>query len=292
MTDWYGPEHLPHGLVHGIVARWPGYEVPAATATDKKGRRTWYEVRGRDLVRLHMVPEAWRPAPGRPWVWPGTVPEPLPISVIPRVGAIGGVAFDAAAAAAEMEEWREAARANARDPEARDPTAQVGQWWRDVTRVAYQALGSVTREMAEARILRHLILERSLPLDLRRAKSNAAVLADMKRSLADVYGEAAGSDWVPPLVAQPEDHRDFETVMGWLAEVGTTRRELMVLRARMQSPPITWVQIGDALHIAAKRARTIYDGAIDDLLAAANRQPRRSVARIAEVRARNREARR
>lgn len=287
--EWYGIDALPRGAVHGIVARWPGFEVPAATATDKKGVRSWYEVKGKSLSPLSVPVEAWRPADASRWRWPnGVVPEPLSVQVYPRLAAIGGVAFDATLAAAEMEEWREAARCRRDDePEERD-----NQWWRDITRVVYQPMGSVTLEMAEARVMRHLILERSLPLPMRRAKSNAAVLADMKRSLADVYGEEPEVDWVPPLKPTEEDHRDFDVVLTWIVEAALTRRQMTVLRARMQSPPATWVQIGDELHLTRQRARGIYSNSIEMLCEAANKPAERSVVAIADLRERNRAARR
>lgn len=285
--QWYAMADLPRGRVR-VRVRWTGYEVEATSTVDAKGVRHWHEVACRELRPLAAVPVAWQPLPSVGWAWPnGVEPEPLPVLVVPRMCSEEAT-FDAVAAAEEMEAEREDARAN----HGREPADDGGQWWRDVARVAYEPMGSVSREMGEARVLRHLILERSLPMDIKRQRSNAAVLAALKLTMADIYGDVPDADWVPPLVAQPEDHRDFETVMGWLSEVGTTKRELNILRSRMLAPPATWVQIGDRFRISRQRARQVYDGAIDDLVEAANRPPRRAVARLAELRERNREARR
>lgn len=293
--EWYGIDALPRGAVHGIVARWPGFEVPAATATDKKGVRSWYEVKGKSLSPLSVPVEAWRPADASRWRWPnGVVPLPLPVHVFPRLAIVGGMTFDAATAAAEMESWREDARSRPDD----DIDERDSQWWRDITRVAYEPMGSVSLPMCEARVMRHLILERSLPMPMRRQKSNAAVLADLKRSFADVYGDEPDVDWVPPLRSTPEDHKDFDLVMVWIVEAEVSRRQMAILRARMQSPPATWVQIGDELQLhrnadaARKRAKAIYANTIAMLCDAANRPAVRTVVQIDALRERNRAARR
>lgn len=284
---WFSMSDLPPGRVR-VRVRWPGYVVIAASDVDRKGRRHWHEVIDRDLRPLRARPEAWQPLDVTRWQWPnGREPEPLPIQVTPSLATIGGVSFDATAAAAEMEEWREAARA-----QADIPPPEKGQWWRDISLVRYEPMGAVSLDHGEARIMRHLILERSMPLDLRRQRSNAAVLADLKLTWADIYGaQARGGDWQPPLVAQPEDHADFDVVMGWFAEVAPANREMIVLRGRMLAPPATWVELGDEISRHWTRAQQIYKAAIEDLVAAANRPRLRGEARIAALRERNRVAR-
>lgn len=285
--DWFDLIHLPAGTSR-VRARWDCYQVEAVSSVDAKGRRHWHELRGRELVPLKARPEAWQPMAGA-WIWPnGAIPQPMPIMVMGSVASIGGVAFDAAAAAEEMERDREEAR-NRRDPA---PADDGGQWWRDVARVAYEPQGNVSREHGEARIMRALILERSIRMDGRRYRTNAAVLAALKLTLADVLAEHPGEDWIPPLAAMPEDWRDLEIVMGWLVEVMPSRREIFVLRGRMLAPPATWAQLGDEIKRTAVRARQIYTETIDALVEAGNREPRRALARRAELQERNREAKR
>lgn len=283
MSDrWYSLDDLPFGRCR-VRVRWPGFRVLAV----RDGVGKWFEIRGRELVPIDVRQiEAWQPENASVWTWPDRIePSPLPVQVSPSLGVIGGVAFNATEAAAEMEEWREAARARRGDE---PPPDTKSQWWRDVTRIAYQPMGSIEREHGEARIMRHLILERGMALDIRRQRSNAAVLADLKRSWADIYGEQSeGDDWVPPLVPQPQDWADFEVVMGWFAEVAPSNREMFVLRGRMLAPPTTWRRIGDDIHRHWTRAQQIYKEAITDLVDAGNRPRRRAEARIAALRTRN-----
>ena len=289
---WFNLDALPTGTVHGILARWPGLQSEAATLTDRKGNRRWYRVIDAALVPLASEPHVWRPSDdNKGWFWPnGVVPEPAKPHQIPRWASIGGVDFDAAEAVSEMQEWRECARVGA--PEQAGLSLAREQWWRDVTRVVYEPQGKVTAQHGEARIMRALILERSIRMDLAPYRTNAAVLAQLKTTLADVLREQPEGDWVPPLTPQPQDWRDFEVAMGWLVEVMPSKREMMILRARMQSPPATWRQIGDEINRTGARARQIYDDVIEALVAAANRAPKRAKARLGELKARNREAKR
>ena len=131
-----------------------------------------------------------------------------------------------------------------------------------------------------------------MAMDLRRQKSNAAVLADLKLTWADIYGEQSkGDDWQPPLVPLPQDWADFDVVMGWFAEVAPRHREMTVLRGRTLSPPLTWVVLGEMIKRHWTRSQQIYKEAVSDLVAAGNRPRHRAEARIAEVRERNRVAR-
>lgn len=299
--DWYDLRHLPpRGMVR-VRVRWPGYQVVAASDVDKRGIRHWHEVKGRELVPLTVEPRAWQPEDGTRWQWPnGRAPEPLPVEVIPQMAAGASFEFrevseaEAAEMAREMEENRRvAAGADGMAPGA-NPHKQAGaiQWWRDVASIKYEPMGSVSRWHGEARIMRALIVERSIRMDLKRSRTNAAVLVDLKLTLADILAEHPGEDWVPPLAAMPEDWRDFEIVMGWLAEVMPSRTEIRVLRGRMVSPPQTWEMIGYDISRSGERARQIYEATIEGLIATANVKPRRARARLRELQARNREAKR
>jgi len=299
--DWYDLRHLPpRGMVR-VRVRWPGYRVLAASDVDKRGIRHWHEVRGRELVPLTIEPHAWQPEDVTRWQWPnGRVPDPLPVEVRGQVAASAKLEFravsdaEASEMAREMEENRRVAsgangRAHGGNPHEQ---ASAIQWWRDVAAVRYEPMGSVSREHGEARIMRALIVERSIRMDLKRSRTNAAVLADLKLTLADVLAEHPGEDWVPPLAAMPEDWRDFEIVMGWLVEVMPSRTEIRVLRGRMVSPPQTWEMIGYDISRSGERARQIYEATVEGLIAAANVRPRRARARLRELQARNREAKR
>lgn len=288
--DWYDLVYLPRGKALVRVRR-GGYVVAAATDVDRRGVRHWHEVRGRTLEPLAWEPTGWQPMDASKWTWPNGAEPPLalPVYVYPRMASIGGVAFDAVASSEELEADRQAAMAT----RGQEPREVASQWWRDVSRVVYEPMGSVSREMGEARIMRALIVERSLRMDInRKCRTNAAVLADLKRTLADVLAEEPDADWVPRLHPMPEDWRDFDIVMGWLVEVSPAWRELSVLRARMLAPPWTWVQIGDWIGREPVATKKMFESTIEDLVAAGNREARRAHARLASLQARNREAKR
>ena len=80
--------------------------------------------------------------------------------------------------------------------------------------------------------------------------------------------------------------------MRWMSEVMPSDKAIEVLRWRTLSPPATWPQIGDEIKRTAVRARQIYTETIDALVEAGNREPRRALARRAELQERNREAKR
>lgn len=313
---WYSLHDLPAGKVRCRV-RWSGYAVEAACEIDRKGRRIWYEIKGRDSIEPLRAPiEAWQPADLLRWTWPnGVAPDPLPVQVAPRMASIGGVAFDATASSEELEADRQAAMARRGEKKPKEGP----QWWRDVSRIEYEPMGSVSRGHGEARIMRALILEKSIRLDLAPYRTNAAVLAAFKMALPDNVGPcprcdgsgrdvrgtqcpkcrgygvtqaAPESDWVPRLAMQPQDTADFDTVMGWLAEVMPSRRELFVLRCRMLSPPEEWDAIGAHIRRTEEKAKALYDRTLDDLIEAANRPAYRAMARLRELQARNREMRR
>jgi hypothetical protein len=80
---------------------------------------------------------------------------------------------EAAEMAREMEEDRRVAHSGMGAPLGGNPHKQTGaiQWWRDVASVRYEPLGGVSREHGEARIMRALIVEHSIRMDLKRSTS-------------------------------------------------------------------------------------------------------------------------
>lgn len=277
---WYAMDDLPSGRVHvRIRARRGGYRLAAAAAPDKMGILRWFEVSDRHLRPLRWRPEAWQPLDAETWSWPlGTQPEPLPVEVLPRMAMIGGVPQ-------EIPEDDVAAGA--------DEGVRVGQWWRDASLLRYEAAGAVTRVMAEGRLMRALSLERMIRMDMAPYRSNGAVLADIKRTLADVLAEEPDEDWAPRLRPVAADWSDFEIVMGWITDVWPSRRALAVMRARMRTPPATWTQIGDVHRMSATHAKRIYNRVVDLATDAANATcPTRRHKMLADLREQNRAARR
>lgn len=284
---WYDLDDLPRGRVH-VRVRYGAYVLAAAAMPDKRDGLKWYEVVGRELRPMKRRPEAWQPLNADAYVWPlGARPTPLPVEVSPRMASVGRLAFAATDAAEEMENDVFPGVAAGAQPDRQQ------QWWRDASLIRYEAAGDVTRLMAEGRLMRALALERLMRLDMAPYRSNAAALADLKRTLADVLADVPDEDWTPPLRPAPADWADFEVVMGWVADVWPSRRAISVLRARMLTPPATWVQIGDEHRMSATHAKRIYNRLIDLVSEAANRSgPGRRARQISELQERNRAARR
>ena len=292
-SDWYAIDHLPFGRVHVRVAdRSRIFAAARSWNAETKGWR-WCEVREAEREAKWMPkdwqPLRWQPLDAANWVWPNGAqpPRPLPKSV-PRLATLA-MRYDetSKALAAEFEEERERLRVERAEQDGVEDTPSV-QWWRDVTKIEYQPRGRVTRAMAEARLLRALILADRIPDDLRRYKSIAAAVAERK---ADVKYVEASDDYVPPLVPLEEDQRDFDTVMGWLIERPPSSDEWKLLHGRKLSPPERWAMLGARTQTSGADAKRRYGRLIGFITIAANRPPVRRAAAIAALRERNRMAR-
>ena len=275
--DWFAPEHIPACRVY-IRARL----VDGATATvvgsyGLDGERRWHILNGRALRPMASPIRAWQPL-SEAWTWPyGIVPPAL-------ASELAGVAAEDLSAA--MEEDR-AALATA--PVAA-PAEQCGQWWRDADLVRYEPPGSVTPVHGEARLMRAIAMDRSIRMDMPAHKSQAAALADLRQSLADVLRATPELDWMPQLQPLPQDERDYLTAMGWLVEIGPDRRQMRILLARARTPPVTHEFVGDMLRVSAQRVAQIYATTVAHTVEAANSMAWRTRQRLAVIQERNREA--
>ena len=282
--DWFGVEHLPRGRLR--IRIWPGVEAVTDGVADYSGKVKWYEVRGRDLKPLAAPVQAWQPLSQR--FWPGREPLPLPTSTLARLAAPD--TYDAAGAGAEMERDREEARAHHGLP-APEP---LPQWWRDADLVRYETRGTVTARHGEARLMRALVTDRSIRVGMTPMRSGMAALAPME-ILSEILSadppERSTHDWVPQVQPLPQDWADYLTAMAWLVEISPSLRAMRVLRARARMPPASWATIGDAIGRDWTRARHVYEATVAQVVLAANCRPRRSVARLKALQARNRRAR-
>lgn len=237
---------------------------------------TWLESRG-----WGPEPDAWQPV----GVWPDPLPDPLPIVVRDwgeaRMVSIGKVAFDATAAASEMEADRENAR-NGLHQEEQEDRRQLA-WWRDASRIRYQPRGEISREMAEGRIMR--------------AVSWCGAGHDLSRggvAMSRFLAEIATMTLTEALAAQEElieravrfeplrqDHDDFLTAMGWFVKLGkiftrgeqkawSLHRPQEVLLWRSLTVPLSFADIGRQFGVSGQRARDIYEFTIDRVNRIAN----------------------
>lgn len=291
MNYYAAPDGLPFN-VH-VILFWGGREfVGARVRHPKTEAPMWVSISKRgDMTPIHIDDGIilWRPQ--RPDLWKLPLPSPVTptgdgrmFSTTTKFQVVDEA--EAAELAREMESDRLHMR-NVSDRMRNDP-AEAVQWWRDVSRIKYQPHGEVTVDMAEARVMRALILDRHMRGDMRRIKTNGAVLADLKRSLLDILEEAPLDDWVPPLTPLAEDHRDYMTVMEWITEYECTWREAAALRRRSQGPPASWRQIGDEIGRSPQGSKNLYHRACVALTATANQPLVKSRERLLSLQERNR----
>lgn len=242
------------------------------------------------------TPESWQPSvPG--WTWPnGVVPEPLPScedrmwSSTLRFAAVEEA--EAADLARDMERDRADACRQSMDD---DPDEADTQRWRDVHEVAYREPGKITAAEVEARVCRALCYDRIIPHDIKRQRSNAAVLADLKRWL-DVLSADPTDDYRPPFRPTAEDYADYLIVMDWIAEAYVDKPggwagsdECEIMAGRVLDPPKAWTEIGEALGMSRQGAKKRYDKFLRRLTSIANGGGTAKLAAVAdEVQSRNR----
>lgn len=298
--DWYPMSALTRHNIP-VVLRWAGWEGLAVWLKEGKAAPRWVAVVGQGkaarmeplppkrLRLYHEVsagaeytasaellaargwsagPVCWRPH--RPETWPEALPAPLPVEV-PEcvVVSVGRVAFDAVAAAAEMEADR--AHAGPRVVE-----REALPWWRTDERreIGYADAGQISPREAEGRVMRALYFlgGNGIAADVA-TRTNADVLADLKRAAEVAMGDAT-SDYVPHMDRTPEDtDARLLCAMRWVCEARLTvwRREtLHVLAWRSRNIPLAWTEIGERLKCSRQAARDRHDRALATLHRIAN----------------------
>lgn len=242
------------------------------------------------------LPDAWQPLDAAVWVWPGDAPAPLTTALdqmwSERASFAAVDAAESADLAREMERDRAGMGSRAADD---DEVPEAAQAWRNVYTLKYEAVGSVSRGNLEARVCRALCYDRIIPGDLKKSRSNAAVLADLKRWFDDLHKDPT-ADYRPPFAPVVEDFRDYLDVMGWVRDAfadtaggWAASREREIFAARIVDPPRTWDEIGRWYHLSRTAVKKRYDKALDRILAEANRLgPSQAQTQIESVRERNR----
>jgi len=87
--------------------------------------------------------------------------------------------------------------------------------------------------------------------------------------------ENGADDYMQPLSASVADFSDYHVVMGWLCEVDPSRDEMVLLRGRRMSPPVSWACLAARLGVSDAAARERYRRLLRGLVRAANREPAR-----------------
>lgn len=295
---WYAMADLPAGRCRvRVVAQGRVFEAVRALAPGRG--LSWClppPAKGGAIEWRHdLEPDAWQPSVAG-WTWPnGRAPAPLDTkpdrmwSSTMRFGAVEDA--EAAELAREMERDRVlAGRTGDGPPEPVDP-----QRWRDVHEVAYREPGKITVAEVEARVCRALCYEKTIKGDTKKQRSNAAVLADLKR-VADLHQADPTEDYRPPFQPTDPDICDYTVVMDWITEAyidkpgfwaKSDEREIMA--GRILDPPKAWTEIGEALGMSRQSAKKRYDRLMERLTVIANAGNHVKLAAVADrVQSRNR----
>ena len=310
---WYrlSDQFPPYNAV--VWLQWQGRVMKGCRLFDKrKARDVWAEEAADGTQKLDVrvgKDGLWRPQ--KPETWRLPLPDPVASSIVTGMTWIRQrmSAADAAALAEEMEAEREAARAEPDNPDA----DRWGRWWRKSgLEIKYEIPGSVSRRMAEGRIMRALAdcgygqsgnpWSGQLLDDLVLSVEDADVL----RRLADI----PEVEVIPRFRPLPGDAQDFSTAMGWLVAINPQAGvpykwswSQRVLYYRASDEMLSWSQVGIALigirayergkpAVSPDACRTLYEEAIDAIVRVANggtAWPGRFMPdRMAQLRERNR----
>lgn len=195
-------------------------------------------------------PTAWRPRAGERW--PHELPELLALtaSAVGRAVRIDHVAFNAAEAAAEMENERQWRRDRGDDGD--EPA--VDAWWRDGMLIPYSDRGVITPRECEGRVMRALYWL---------GRGGESVRASTHSPLASMVADVVSSEHMPDTSELPKlarmptetDARLFEA-MAWLTEMLITkpsgRRWLAILVALTRDRRVTLTEVGRGYSIAGQ----------------------------------------
>lgn len=296
LSPWYAPEHLPAvnmrcwswWSVHGVpqlllTARiWVGRAWQWSAVT-KRGAIMRIPPAGREGMAWSDGPTCWQPVDASVWAWPGgEAPPPLAPHLLPRMTSIGMSFTETDDAAGDAD-----VSGHAIDDDL--------PWWRDVTAICYQPMGEVARDMAEGRIMRALADSGSLRPRLHTPTTMGilARLADEKQAIEDARDdERVAAAITLRFEPQQQDRTDFDTAMGWFADLypveergpnwrmWSISRRQRVLWLRSLDTNLSWQDVAEEITpraarergkvLSYQRAQQIYDATIDDVWRIAN----------------------
>lgn len=263
---WYKVAEVPPPYTIRVRLQCEGRTFIGSRGVDPKtGEVVWVEFKGRDIVpvrHLTFTFALWQPlAPDK---WQGQVGTPIypAASGIMWSETMRFQAVDDATAselAREMESDRATARVQGGSSDSFRDGVRETQWWRDITRIRYEAPPRIARKDAEARVLRAVAQSeaRACPNMARAASSALASIASMfdDKARAALDGQPV-PDPVPRFDPLPRDHDDFPVAMGWFAALnpvelretgtplGTLCPEQVVIAMRSLPVPLSFTEIG------------------------------------------------
>lgn len=319
MTErWYGISSIQRPNVD-VTVLWEGRQFRAAIILNPATKRYQWATVSKDGDRVFLPPkglekkwgdepEAWRPI----GAWPDPLPEPLR-GVEPRLYSSTmkfQLVEDATSAdlAREMEQDRaDAQRGDVSSADRFDPLHL--QWWRDNTKIKYEARGQVTKDNCEGRLMRYVAcfvapFDEGEELTLRTMTTSQILVRLIEQANKGDATEVASSSYAPRLFPIKPDHDDFLEAARWYTRLnpvetwGENRRlwkrnkAQQVLAFRAKRVPWSYAEIGEkVIGKSGERARQIYSETIKRALAIAN-APEVVDPRFEELRERNRAFRR
>ncbi|MEQ1694417.1 MAG: hypothetical protein ABL901_01120 [Hyphomicrobiaceae bacterium] len=279
-ATWYAlPERMPVNVA--VRVRWAGWEGeavyfrakpsdrPAWLARVRAGKGYTFHPLPTDAMRRYgcgSEPDAMQPL--------GDAPHALgaPLPVHPhhtlRMGSIGGVAFDATAAAEEMQADRDR-----RDPDA--TALEALPWWREPSEVTYSPRGQIGEREAEGRVMRALYFLGGTEQP-RAGRTNAAVLADLKHAFDLATRQDATASYVPRLNTTLRDSpANLLTAMEWFCELQLISdlawKQAYALKQRAHNIPVSFVMIALEIGVDGRDgAQKAYTRGIARIAAIAN----------------------
>lgn len=294
---------------------WGGRMFAAWRDTHPKTRRRCWAVDLGDGIVDYWPPKQWPRSyrgmgdepelfqPRHPESWPYPLPEPERASEAGRMystrgsgrgtgsaryGAMAAQAAQSAAAVAEIESALGFTLDDLRRERAAEAAADEDRgrrWWKDSSLLTYSQPGEITRDEAEARILRAILTDGLRPWKqgerLRRAWPQELIdWAEAQKTLA----EDPRADTRERFVPSPDDISDSLVAMKWFAALDPPQlrreailteftRDQVLLILRALEPPYTWRQIGRhelVGRVSHTQARRFYRDALERIWRAAN----------------------
>lgn len=312
---WYSLADIPKTTVHANVW-WMAHGTPrcidGVARIYERRQNVWRWYRIADDGAIEMLPKSggqwgdepvcWQPANPR-FTWPGGIePAPLAPHMVPRIESVSNwkltaiLDADVADLAREMEQDREAARAQGRRPDQDDRDARpTSRWWLDLSNIRYEPPGQITKKMCEGRLLR--ALANAGPMrDRLRGMTVASLLAQLvdERSANESNSDRLASDYFIRFQPLRSDESDFLIAMAWFTALKTpemaarqtdpmapTRRQSVVWM-RAWDRPLSFWDIAQELSkgMSWQNAQRLYDDAITACHRVANGQSAYRVYRI------------
>ena len=297
---WYRVSDLPPPLGVRVRVMWDGRVFEAARVPHPVDKHECWLVHDRKLgaVFLPLSGDLRRPAdPGSPWSGWHTLKQEAPDYYQPLSPERWAVPLPASVRFPTVSpRMYSATPRQPREPGGGSQCFEADlaskQWWRDPMAISYAPSGSVSKRMAEGRVMRAVAACGGDGGWRLRARTVATVLADFATEYQAKLDGETRVRWHP----LPQDQDDFETAMRWYAQLkGGNGRALnrvqRVLFFRSLPTPLSFDEIGWELGRSRETVRTLYARGVEECWWYANGVAGPADRKLAALKERNRKAR-